>query len=452
MQAFVVKLGLVRFATSFLVVLLGTVLNRVLIADLKVPATLVTFSFAFQHVMSPVGLITGYFSDGYAFRGRHRAPYIWGGMLLSLAVMPFFPHWARALGGNSHSLPLLLEGILLFALFGIGTTVSATAVNALLVDRLEERERGGALTVVWILTVAGAIAGSLIISFILPSYDPEDLQRTFGQVSLLVLVITAWGAWKVEPPSCTIRPPSEEPLDLQASLRHLAGNLQALVFFLFSAASMFFLALRNFLLAPFGAEVLALDVAQTSRFMAYVEYGVFVGMVGLHLLWSFRRQLGDKTVLTVSLTVGALALGVLGLTSFWPHHLWGVAALWLLGLSRGLYNVGISHLIMRVVHPRFSGTFMGLWNLASGLALALGGMAGGLCRDLLFSWSGSAKAAYGWVFLLEGLGLFSCLVFLIPLKVGRYQPRLALYLDGAPGQAASMRTEIRARGNPHGPR
>jgi BCD family chlorophyll transporter-like MFS transporter len=87
----VLKLGLVRFATSFLVVLLANVLNRVLIVDLTVPAALVTFSFAFQHVMTPVGLVTGYFSDNYAVRGRRRAPYIWGGMLLSVAVYAFLP-------------------------------------------------------------------------------------------------------------------------------------------------------------------------------------------------------------------------------------------------------------------------------------------------------------------------------------------------------------------------
>src|SRR5512143_1759517 len=94
----VLKLGMVRFATSLLVVLLANVLNRVLIVDLMVPAALVTFSFAFQHVMTPVGLVTGYFSDNYAVGGLRRAPYIWGGMLVSVAVMPFFPGWALELG------------------------------------------------------------------------------------------------------------------------------------------------------------------------------------------------------------------------------------------------------------------------------------------------------------------------------------------------------------------
>ena len=44
----VLKLGLVRFATSLLVVLLANVLNRVLIVDLTVPAALVTSALPFS--------------------------------------------------------------------------------------------------------------------------------------------------------------------------------------------------------------------------------------------------------------------------------------------------------------------------------------------------------------------------------------------------------------------
>src|SRR4030042_4219717 len=181
----VLKLGLVRFATSFLVVLLMNVLNRVLIVDLLVPAALVTFSFAFQHVMTPVGLGTGYLSDAYPLGGRYRAPYIWGGMLLSVAVMPFFPSWAEALGAAPQNRLLLYEGVLLFSLFGIGTTVSATAVNALLVDRFPEPERGAALTQVWIMTLVGFIAGSVLISLLFPAHNPLELTRLFGLVPLV---------------------------------------------------------------------------------------------------------------------------------------------------------------------------------------------------------------------------------------------------------------------------
>jgi BCD family chlorophyll transporter-like MFS transporter len=428
----VLKLGAVRFATSFLVVLLANVLNRVLIVDLMVPAALITFSFAFQHVMTPVGLVTGYCSDNYAVRGRRRAPYIWGGMLLSVAVMPFFPDWALALGAQPHSHPLLYQGVLLFSLFGIGTTVSATAVNALLVDRVPEGDRGSALTMVWILTLVGFIVGSALAGVLFPAFDPDAIHQLFMVVTMAVAAVTLWGAWGIEPPIENEPGPRHRQMALWPTLKFLASNRQALAFFAFLGATIFFLAIQTFLMAAYGGEVLALPVAETSRFGVYTTYGILVGMVGVHFLVSARQNWGNKIVLVVSLVVGAAAFGLLSLTSFTPNPTWGICALCFLGLARGFYNVGLSHLTMSMAHPTFSGVFMGLWNLASGLALAAGEMTGGFLKDRLAYLSGSEAGAYGWVFLLEGVGLLACLLFLVPLSLEKYRPQLAMLVADKP--------------------
>jgi len=421
----VLKLGLVRFATSLLVVLLANVLNRVLIVDLAVPAALVTFAFAFQHVMTPVGLVTGYFSDNYLLRGRHRAPYIWGGMLLSVAVMPFFPTWALELGAQPHNRALMYQGVLLFSLFGIGTTVSATAINALLVDQVPEPDRGGALTLVWILTLLGFIVGSALTGRLFPIFDPQTIHQLFSVVTLVVVAITLWGAWGIEPRCEAVLTHTHGQMHLWPTLKFLASNRQALAFFAFLGTSIFFLAIQTFLLTPYGGEVLALPVAQTSRFGIYTSYGILAGMVGVHLLVSLRNW-GNRLTLGISLTMGAAAFGLLSFTSFKPDATWGIYALCFLGLARGFYNVGLSHLTMNMAHPTFSGIFMGLWNLASGLALAAGEMAGGFLKDRLFYLTGSDALAYGWVFLLEGVGLLACLLFLVPLSLEKYRPQLAL--------------------------
>jgi BCD family chlorophyll transporter-like MFS transporter len=421
----VLKLGLVRFATSLLVVLLANVLNRVLIVDLAVPAALVTFSFAFQHVMTPVGLVTGYFSDNYLVGGRHRSAYIWGGMLLSVVVMPFFPNWAMALGAHPHSHALLFKGVVLFSLFGIGTTVSATAINALLVDQISEADRGGALTMVWILTLVGFLVGSALTGVLFPTFDPHTIHKLFGVVTIVVVVITFWGAWGIEPPCEDPSVDRHSQMRLAPTLKFLTSNRQTLAFFGFLGTTIFFLAIQTFLLTPYGGEVLALPVAQTSRFGMYTTYGILAGMVGVHFLVSLR-QWGNKVILVMSLTLGAAAFGLLSFTSFKPDATWGIYALCFLGLARGFYNVGLSHLTMSMAHPSFSGIFMGLWNLASGLALAAGEMAGGFLKDKFFYLSGSESGAYGWVFGLEAVGLLACLLFLAPLNLKKYRPQLAM--------------------------
>jgi BCD family chlorophyll transporter-like MFS transporter len=151
-------------------------------------------------------------------------------------------------------------------------------------------------------------------------------------------------------------------------------------------------------------------------------------MLGVHLLLGDRARRGYKAILGVSLSVGALAFVMLSLASFTPNPVWGLYALGFLGLSRGLYNVGLSHLTMAMAHPLFSGIFMGLWNLMSGLALAAGEMTGGALKDWLTTLTGSVAEAYGWVFLLEGLGLLSCLLLLWPLKQATYREHLTRLL------------------------
>ena len=103
------------------------------------------------------------------------------------------------------------------------------------------------------------------------------------------------------------------------------------VFFVFLGTTIFFLAIQTFLLTPYGGEVLALPVAETSRFGIYTTYGILVGMVGVHLLVSAHQNWANKIVLVVSLVVGAAAFGLLSLSSFTPNPTWGICALWLLG-------------------------------------------------------------------------------------------------------------------------
>jgi MFS transporter, BCD family, chlorophyll transporter len=444
----VLKLGLVRFATSLLFIVLATVLNRVLVVELLVPAALVTFSFAFQHVMTPVGLITGYFSDAYALAGRRRAPYIWGGMFLSLAVMPLFPSWALALGQAPHSRPLLWQGIALFSLFGMGTTISATAINALLVDRIPRENRGTAMTLLWILTLGGFIAGSVLVSVLYPEYDPASLPQVFLLVTIVALVLTIVGVWGVEPPHQTRPDNDADQLELWPTLRFLGSNFQSLTFFSFLVATIFFLAIQTFILTPFGGEVLELPLAVTNQFGIYLTYGILAAMLGVHLLLGEKARRGYKAILGVSLAAGALAFVILSLASFTPNAVWGLSALGLLGLSRGLYNVGLSHLTMGMAHPLFSGIFMGLWNLMSGLALAAGEMTGGILKDRFTELTGSVAKAYGWVFLLEGLGLFACLLLLWPLNQASYRKELTrLFRANCLSQGSSL--DIKAGENLH---
>jgi hypothetical protein len=116
---------------------------------------------------------------------------------------------------------VLWEGVALFSLFGVGATISATAINALLVDRIPKPERGAAMTLLWILTLGGFIAGSVLVSLLYPEFDPATLPRLFALLTVLALGLTIVGAWGIEPRRPKVRAVPERQLDLRPVLRFL---------------------------------------------------------------------------------------------------------------------------------------------------------------------------------------------------------------------------------------
>ncbi|MBM4288915.1 MAG: BCD family MFS transporter [Deltaproteobacteria bacterium] len=428
------KLGMVRFATSLLVVLLTNVLNRVLIVEFQTPATLIAFIFAFQHLATPSGLIAGYFSDR-SRGGRRRTPYIVAGMLLSIAVMPFFPAWGWAFAADSQSPSLLWMGIGLFTLFGVGTTISATAVNALLVDRIPEEQRGSGMTLVWLLTLAGFIVGSTFFSHLVSGNQIHRLEVIFWLFSGIALAITFWSVRGVEVAGAD---DMVAPVRLDGIGDILMGcyrSSQARLFFLFLAATVFFLAMQTFILAPYGGVILNLPVGETAIFGVYTSYGTLLGMGTAYWGQKKNPRLGDRFFLSAGLLLGAVAFGLFSLSSRGPNPAMGEAGLWLLGFAKGFFNAGISFLTMRLTHPSFSGVFMGLWNLISGLALAAGEMAGGFLLDQGVRLWGDLGVGYAMVFLAEALGLLGCLVMLRFISVPTYWRQIALQLGVRASQA-----------------
>lgn len=416
----ILKLGSIRFATSLLVVLITFVLNRVLIVEYQSPAGLVAFIFAFQHLATPSGLIAGYFSDKLDVRRRRRTPFILGGMCLSLAVTPWFPQWGSAFGAAPDSRTLFWLGVALFSLFGVGTTVSATAVNALLVDRLPRRRRGAAMTMVWILTLAGLIIGSGCFHYLFPGDQQHRLPVIFGLFTLLAAIITILSLRGIELPQTASpsRPPAVA--TISRTLTSFGRSRQALLFFGFLAASVLFLAMQSFILTPFGGMVLQLPVGETTKFGMYTSYGTLLGMAAAYGRLRQPTELADTAVLPTGLWLGALAFGLLSLSAWLQHASLATAGLWLLGFAKGLYNAGLAHLTMRLAHPVFGGVFMGLWNFLSGLALAGGEMVGGFFLEQGLDLFGSWGSAYAGVFLVEAMGLLGCLILLQHLRVEQY--------------------------------
>ena len=414
------RLGLVRLATSVLVVLISGTLNRVMVADMRVSASVVSLLFAVQHFVSPVGILSGHLSDTRRLWGRRRSPHILGGFLLAVVVMPFFPWLAETLQHSPGQWQPLIGGIVLFTIFGAGVTVSATGVNSLLVDLVPPQERGGAMALVWILTLLGFMVGSLLLLDLFPIYSQQGLEDTFWVVTLLVLGLGLAGGIRVEPRQASQS--ISQTFGWRANLKSLHGDHSLRWFFLFLGMTNFFFFLQDFILEPYGGEALGYIVATTTSFNVYWAAGVLVGMLALTALISRYGPEKGRYSLLVSCLAGAAAFGLLAATSAWQMRWLVLNSVLILGLSKGIYNVGLSQLTMRLVHERNSGLFMGLWNLVSGLSIALGEGLGGVLRDWLASLTLPIKYAYAAIFLIEAGGMLACLMPLLMIRRGRRIP------------------------------
>ena len=87
------RLSLFQISVGMATVMLAGTLNRVMIVELLVPASLVAVMIAIPVLIAPLRTFYGHKSDTYkSFIGWKRIPYMWFGSLFQfggLAIMPF---------------------------------------------------------------------------------------------------------------------------------------------------------------------------------------------------------------------------------------------------------------------------------------------------------------------------------------------------------------------------
>ena len=138
------RLGLFQMGVGILAVLTLGVLNRVMIAELAIPATVTGATLAISQFVAPARIWFGQMSDAKPLLGHHRTGYIWIGaalftFILSGAVQIIWKlgNAVQAAGGWSWTEQIsawTALAALIFALYGLAVSASSTTFMALLVD------------------------------------------------------------------------------------------------------------------------------------------------------------------------------------------------------------------------------------------------------------------------------------------------------------------------------
>src|SRR5579875_3907314 len=101
------RLSLIQASVGMSLVLLIGTLNRVMIVELGVPASLVAVMISLPLVFAPFRALVGFRSDTHkSLLGWRRVPYIWMGTLLQFGGLAIMPFALIVLSGDTNGPPI----------------------------------------------------------------------------------------------------------------------------------------------------------------------------------------------------------------------------------------------------------------------------------------------------------------------------------------------------------
>ena len=412
------RLSLFQISVGMAMVMLVGTLNRVMIVELKVSATLVSFMVALPLLIAPLRALIGFRSDNHRSQlGWRRVPYIWMGSLLQFggfSIMPF-ALLVLAGAGQSSQAPAWVGQVGAagaFLLVGLGMHTVQTAGLALATDLAPPERQPQVVGLMYVMQLIGMIGSALMLGFLLHDYSPGQLIRVVQAVAVTTLVLNVIALWKQEPRSRLRKPgtPIEytftQSWQLFCQGQHTVRRLLAV-----GLGTMAF-TMEDVLLEPYGGEILHMSVSSTTLLSATLALGGLLGFA-----WASRvlgrgsdayRMSGWGTWIGLPAFAAVMASAPLASPTVF------VLGIFLIGLGGGLFAHGTLTASMQLAPPGQIGLAMGAWGAVQATAAGVGMALGGIVRDTVAMVS-SPVMGYSAVYLIEILLLALTLWAMGPL-------------------------------------
>jgi MFS transporter, BCD family, chlorophyll transporter len=412
------QLGLIHLAVAMTLVPINSTLNRVMIKELGIAATVVAILASLPYLFSPLQVAIGSYSDRHPILGFRRTPYILLGLLLCVAGLVISPQIAFLMAKN----PVfgLLAGALAFGAWGMGYNLSSVSYLALASELSGEKERGKTIATMWFMMIVSIILTAIAISRMVEPYSPEVLQNAFWMVGAVALGIGLLGLIRLES-----RSPGEHSAAKNFTFKEMAAVIlksrQATLFFWYLTLLLAAILGQDVLLEPFAAEAFGMTVQQTTRITSI--WGAAVLLMILVAGTLERRgprklvaQIGNISALGGFLII--LASGILASTSiFWL----GVV---LLGAGTGLATVANLALMFDLTLPGYVGLFIGAWGVSNALSRLTGSLMAGVVRDVATNLTQNAITGYLVVFGIEAAMLAVAIGMLVRIDAEAFHKQV----------------------------
>ncbi len=425
-----IRLSLFQLSVGMAAVLLTGTLNRVMIVELGMTASIVAAMVSLPLLFAPLRALIGHRSDHHrSLLGWKRVPYIWFGTLLQFGGLAILPFALLVMTGGCTG-PAILGQVcaaLGFLMVGAGMHTTQTAGLALATDLAPDHARPRVVALLYVMLLAGMMVSAIVIGRMLTDFTPTKLVQLVQGAAALTMALNLIALWKQEPRRPrTAEPPAPRP-DFRAAWSQFVAQPQTIRLLVAVGLGAAAFSMQDVLLEPYGGQILGLSVGATTTLTALWAFGMLTGFAFA------ARRLGTGSEPHRLAGLG----GVIGIAAFllvlFAAPLQSVALLsigaMLIGLGGGLFSVGTLIAAMAISdgansEHSASGLALGAWGAVqatcAGLAIAIGA----ILRDLVSSAAvardfgptlADPATGYALVYALEILLLVGTLIALGPL-------------------------------------
>jgi len=411
------QLGLIHVAVAMTLVHINSTLNRVMIKELSLSATLVAILASLPYLFAPIQVAIGSYSDRHPIFGFRRTPYILAGFILCVLGVLVSPQVAFLMSKN---FPLgLFAGVFAFGAWGMGYNLSAVSYLSLASELSGEKGRGKTIATMWFMMITAIIITAIGLSRMVDPYTPAALIRAFGYVAASALTLGLLGLIKLEPRSSGfISTTHSESYTFKEMTTAITANPVAKIFFIYLLLLLAAILGQDVLLEPFAAQAFDMTVQQTTRITSI--WGTFV-LLAIIIAGVLEGRVAKRTVAQFG-NIGALLGFVVIVVSgaLVNQHIF-YTGVTLLGIGTGLSTVANLSLMFDLTIPGMVGLYIGAWGFSNALSRLTGSILGGVVRDVVTQASGNALSGYLVVFSIEALMLFAAAIMLSRIDVNAFQ-------------------------------
>ena len=417
----IARLGLVQASIGAIVMLATSLLNRVMVVEFALPATLPAGLVAWHYAIQMTRPHWGHGSD----KGARRTPWIAGGMgALALGAMLATD---ATLIMTSHPVGGPALAVVAFSLIGAGVGAAGTSLLALLASEVAPARRPAAAAMTWIMMIAGIAGTAGIAGQLIEPFTAERLTEVVAGIALAAFTVSLLAIWGVERP----RPApvhGERGQSFAVAVAEIWADPYARRFTVFVFLSMLAYSAQDLILEPFAGLRFGLTPGQSTSLSGIQHGGVLAGMLLVGIGGNaFSKDAGWMRGWTVAGCIGSAAAlaGLACAARFggdWPLRV-NVATL---GFANGIFAVAAIGSMMSLAGadgPGREGVRMGVWGAAQAVAFGIGGFLGAAGVDALRVLTGDAPESFAAVFGMEAALFIAAAVLAMRIgTVARQRP------------------------------